>query len=100
MAPGCQLLFITRQWFHAIWVSMYLAPSSARPAASPETLISRGGAEAPMLALFENAATAQAAILHTGARVLRDNSPGVVMLVPDQGLRERLYAAGAMLVVG
>jgi hypothetical protein len=79
---------------------MYFAPSHARPAASHETLIGQGGAEAPMLALFENAATAHAAILHTGARVLRDKSPGVVMLMPDNGLRERLYAAGAMLVVG
>ncbi|EHM00053.1 hypothetical protein HMPREF9946_02747 [Acetobacteraceae bacterium AT-5844] len=79
--------------------AMSRTPLPPRPAASHETLIGRGQIEAPIVALFENAAMAEAAILHTGATVLGDRSPGVVMLAAAQGLRERLYAAGAMLVV-
>jgi hypothetical protein len=76
---------------------MYLAPT--RPAQPFESASISDSNETMLLALFEDAAMASAAIRHTGARLLREASPGVVMLAADQGLRERLYAAGAMLVV-
>ncbi len=72
-----------------------------RPGHSPETLSGSHKAEAPLIALFENEETAEAALHHlSGARVVRHPAAGVRMLAPAPGLREMLYAAGAMLVVG
>jgi hypothetical protein len=72
-----------------------------RPAKPHETLRGPYGVDAPMIALFENEHTARLAVLNlTEARVLRHPRPGVRMLAPAPGLRETLYAAGALLVVG
>jgi hypothetical protein len=81
-------------------MSSTLARLPSRPASSPETLRSAGPVEAPLVALFDSAAGAEAALLSTGARLLRNRSPGVIMVAPQPGLRESLYAAGALLVVG
>ncbi len=70
-----------------------------RSATRPEPLIDQGAAGPALLALFESTASAQAAILSIGARVMRDNTHGVVTLAADSGLRDKLYAAGALLVV-
>lgn len=56
--------------------------------------------DAPILALFEDQAAAQAATARTGARMLRRAAHGVLTFAPAPGLREDLYAAGALLVVG
>ncbi|WP_043830222.1 hypothetical protein [Muricoccus aerilatus] len=53
----------------------------------------------PIVAIFSSEAAARAAIAETGAEVLRLPSPGVAFLRPAQGLVERLYAAGAGLVI-
>lgn len=79
--------------------------TAARPAPSHETLRPSGAEEAPLVALFESAARAEAAIADTGARLLRRGPAGrpdgtVITLAPQEGLRESLYHAGALLVVG
>ncbi|MFC7551703.1 hypothetical protein ACFQU7_04380 [Pseudoroseomonas wenyumeiae] len=57
--------------------------------------------EAPLIALYENEAAAEAALPRLGSiRVLGQSSSGVRMLAPAPGLRETLYASGALLVVG
>ena len=61
---------------------------------SPPTLI-----EAPVVAIFRDDDAALAAIAETSAELMRSPAPGVVLLRPVQGLRERLYAAGAAIVV-
>lgn len=71
-----------------------------RPAPSPESLRQAGPIEAPLVALFDSAAAAGEALRAAGATLWREDSPGVVTLAPGPGLREKLYAAGAMLVVG
>ena len=55
--------------------------------------------DVPVVAVFANEAAALAAVEATGAEVMRIPSPGVVFLRPAQGLAERLYAAGAGIVV-
>ncbi|MBP0495606.1 hypothetical protein [Roseomonas indoligenes] len=55
--------------------------------------------DAPLIAVFSDDETALAAVAETRAELLRTPSPGVVLLRPVQGLRERLYAAGAAVVV-
>ena len=73
---------------------------SHRPALPPQTLRHAGEIEAPVVALFESEAAAQAATARTGARTLRRPASGVLTFAPMPGLREDLYAAGALLVVG
>ncbi|WP_338664851.1 hypothetical protein VQH23_06675 [Pararoseomonas sp. SCSIO 73927] len=55
--------------------------------------------DAPLVAVFPDDESALAAVSETRAELLRRPSPGVVLLRPVQGLRERLYAAGAAVVV-
>ncbi|MFH5923457.1 hypothetical protein [Roseomonas xinghualingensis] len=55
--------------------------------------------EVPLVAIFSSDDDATAAITATHAELLRSPAPGVVLLRPVHGLRERLYAAGAKLVV-
>jgi hypothetical protein len=100
MARECPEPFIFRQRAAAMIKPMFITPTAHRPAMPPETLRGMAGVEAPLVALFDTAENARAAVRSTGARLLRDASPGVVMVAPASGLRERLYAAGAMLVVG
>jgi hypothetical protein len=76
------------------------AMPSDRPALPTETMRPAGDIEAPVVALFESEAAAQAASVRTGARMLRHASHGVMTLAPARALREDLYAAGALLVVG
>ncbi|MFC4169256.1 hypothetical protein [Teichococcus aestuarii] len=71
-----------------------------RPAPSPENLRRAGSIEAPLIALFDSSVAAGDALRSAGATLWREASPGVVILAPLPGLREKLYAAGAMLVVG
>ncbi|HWL82664.1 MAG TPA: hypothetical protein VNR89_17080 [Roseomonas sp.] len=70
-----------------------------RPSLSAETLPTRDSIETPMVALFEDAGAASAALRRAGLTRWRQSSPGVVVLAPLPGLREQLYAAGALLVV-
>ena len=60
---------------------------------SPPTL------DAPLIAVFHDDEAAHAAIAATSAELMCNPAPGIVMLRPFQGLRERLYAAGAAVVV-
>ena len=53
----------------------------------------------PVVAIFPDDAAARTAIAQTGAEVMRLPSPRVAFLRPAQGLVERLYAAGAGLVI-
>ncbi len=53
----------------------------------------------PIVAVFADEDIAHDAIASLGARLLTSPAPGVVLLRPLSGLRERLYAAGAALVV-
>jgi len=55
--------------------------------------------EVPLVAIFTSDDDASAAITATHAELLRNPAPGVVLLRPMHGLRERLYTAGAKLVV-
>ncbi|MCR0983662.1 hypothetical protein [Roseomonas populi] len=55
--------------------------------------------DAPLVAVFADDESALAAVSETRADLLRMPAPGVVLLRPAQGLRERLYAAGAAVVV-
>lgn len=55
--------------------------------------------EVPLVAIFANNGAALAAVEATGAELMRLAAPGVVFLRPSQGLVERLYAAGAGMVV-
>ena len=55
--------------------------------------------DVPIVALFPDAALAFDAIAATAATFLSSPAPGVVLLRPGAGLSERLYAAGAALVV-
>ena len=55
--------------------------------------------EVPVVAIFANDAAALAAVEAAGGEVMRIPSSGVVFLRPAQGLVERLYAAGAGIVV-
>ncbi|MCQ4161113.1 hypothetical protein NON00_14405 [Roseomonas sp. GC11] len=79
---------------------MTLLAFHPRPTISPETLRDAGSIEAPLVALFDTPLAADEGIRAAGATPLRQYAPGVVILAPRPGLRERLYAAGAMLVVG
>lgn len=76
------------------------AMPSHRPALPPQTLRHAGEVDAPVVALFESEAAAQAASTRTVARTLRRSGGGVLTFAPTPGLREDLYAAGALLVVG
>ncbi|MBI0434346.1 hypothetical protein [Roseomonas sp. KE0001] len=77
-----------------------IAPLIAhRPAPPVETAFGPAGREAPLVVLFADAAAAEGALRRAGARLLRHRSGGVVTVEPSPGLRERLYAAGALLVV-
>jgi hypothetical protein len=55
--------------------------------------------EPPLVAIFRSDDAASAAIAETQAELMRRPAPGVVLLRPMHGLRERLYASGAALVV-
>jgi hypothetical protein len=81
-----------------MFTPFYLA--STRPSRSPETLRPTGLVEAPLVALFDSQAGAEAALASIGGRLLSNRSQGVITMEPAAGLRESLYAAGAMLVVG
>jgi hypothetical protein len=74
--------------------------TATRPSRSPKTLRAAGLVEAPLVALFDSQAGADAALASTGGRLLSNRSQGVITMAPAAGLRESLYAAGAMLVVG
>jgi hypothetical protein len=87
-------MFICRTRFAAI------SPQCPATAPPTETMRPAGDIEAPVVALFESEAAARAASVRTGARMLRHASHGVMTLAPARGLREDLYAAGALLVVG
>jgi hypothetical protein len=98
MAQDCRKFFIFRKPPAAMVPAMFTA---ARPALAPDTLLGTHAVEAPLIALFESEEAALAALPRLGgARVLRRPSAGVRMLAPMPGLRETLYAAGALLVVG
>lgn len=56
-------------------------------------------AEPPTVAIFPNDDDALAAVTATRAELLRRPAPGVLLLRPARGLSERLYAAGAVVVV-
>jgi len=73
---------------------------SPRPAAPAEILPPAGSIDSPLIALFDSGKPVQEALRRAGVLQWRESSPGVVALAPQPGLRERLYAAGAMLVVG
>jgi hypothetical protein len=79
---------------------MTLSDTLSRPAAPQDTLRHAGLIEAPVVALFEDAELASAAPARVSASAWRHRTPCVVVLAPEPGLRERLYAAGAILVVG
>jgi hypothetical protein len=75
--------------------------TAARPSLAPETLLGPLAVEAPLIALYESEEAAEAALPRLGdIRVLGQSSSGVRMLAPAPGLREILYATGALLVVG
>lgn len=71
-----------------------------RPAPSPESLRAAGPIDSPLIALFDSSGAASDALREAGATLWREDAPGVIVLAPGPGLREKLYAAGAMLVVG
>ncbi|MFC3126578.1 hypothetical protein ACFOD4_16055 [Pseudoroseomonas globiformis] len=76
-------------------------PTTApRPAPATEPLPALGSFDTPIVALFDTAASASVALQRAGVTLWREASPGVVAMAPHPGLREQLYAAGAMLVVG
>ncbi|WP_147426093.1 hypothetical protein [Teichococcus wenyumeiae] len=78
-----------------------LTATATRPSLASETLRGPCAVEAPLIALYENEAAAEAALPRLGSiRVLGQSSSGVRMLAPAPGLRETLYASGALLVVG
>ncbi|MBC9177547.1 hypothetical protein [Pseudoroseomonas ludipueritiae] len=75
--------------------------TATRPFLAPEPRPGRHAVEAPLIALYESEEAAEAALPHLGGiRVLGQSSSGVRMLAPAPGLRETLYASGALLVVG
>ena len=74
----------------------HLAP---RPVPSTEPLPASGSFDAPVVALFESRDGAAAALVRAGVTQWREISSGVVAMPPLCGLRDRLYAAGALLVV-
>lgn len=53
----------------------------------------------PIVAIFADEDVAMDAIAETRATFVTSPAPGVVLLRPRSGLCERLYAAGAALVV-
>ena len=65
-------------------MSIALAPTPAAP---------------PVVAVFADEDMALAAIASTAATLVTSPAPGVIVLQPHAGLRERLYAAGAAIVV-
>ena len=65
------------------------------PAVAPAAIM----ADAPLVAIFPNDDDALAAVAETSAELLRSPAPGVLLLRPARGLSERLYAAGAVVVV-
>ncbi|WP_419896285.1 hypothetical protein [Roseomonas sp. USHLN139] len=79
---------------------MTLSAPLPRPSAPHDTLRNAGLIESPVVALFDDAELASAAPRRVSATEWRHRTPRVVVLAPDPGLRERLYAAGAILVVG
>jgi len=76
-----------------------LAHLLPRPALPSETLPARGCVETPVVALFDRSGDTGEALRRAGLRHWREASQGVVVLAPSPGLRERLYAAGALVVV-
>ncbi len=66
-----------------------LIPPDAPPA-SPAAL--------PAIALFADDHAAAEGLLLSGATLLRTAGPGVLLLVAEEGLTNRLYEAGALLV--
>ncbi|WP_159998819.1 hypothetical protein [Roseomonas sp. 18066] len=79
---------------------MTLSQFLPRPSVPQDTLRRAGLIESPVVALFDDADLASAAPGRVAATEWRHRTPCVVVLAPDPGLRERLYAAGAILVVG
>lgn len=76
-----------------------LALLAPRPAAPGEILPAAGSIDSPLIALFDSGKPVQEALRRAGAVRWQESSPGVVAVAPLPGLRERLYAAGALLVV-
>ncbi|MBO1074267.1 hypothetical protein [Roseomonas marmotae] len=77
---------------------MFIAPV-LRPADRLQMLSRSRQTPAAVIALFESEEIADAALHDLGTEVLQRASAGVRMLTPAPGLREMLYAAGALLVV-
>ncbi|WP_458095001.1 hypothetical protein [Roseomonas sp. WA12] len=65
----------------------------------PSPASAHATAEAPIVAIFPSDDHALAAVTETSAELLRSPAPGVLLLRPARGLSERLYAAGAIVVV-
>lgn len=78
-----------------------LTATATRPSLPPRPRPDADAVEAPLIALYESEEAAEAALPCLGeVRVLGQSSSGVRMLAPAPGLRETLYASGALLVVG
>jgi hypothetical protein len=101
MARECPEAFIIRKPSAAM-VRAMLTNTAIRPSFIPKPLPgSRAVDAAAMIVLFESEEAAQAALPRLGGiRVLGQSASGVRMLAPAPGLRETLYATGALLVVG
>lgn len=74
--------------------------SCHRPVLPPATIHRAAGPEAPLVALFEDEDAAARARAETVGRLLGSPSGGVLTFAAAPGLREDLYAAGALLVMG
>jgi hypothetical protein len=82
-------------------VRAMLTNTATRPVCVPKPLPGSRAVDAAVIALFESEEAAQAALPRLdGIRVLGQSASGVRMLAPAPGLRETLYATGALLVVG
>lgn len=78
-----------------------LTATATRPSLAPEPRSIPCAVETALIALYESEEAAEAALPRLeGIRVLGQSSSGVRMLAPAPGLRETLYATGALLVVG
>ncbi|WP_431281370.1 hypothetical protein ACQW02_18435 [Humitalea sp. 24SJ18S-53] len=73
--------------------------SHIQPLVPPDAVLT-SAAPIPAIALFSDDAEAGRGIAQAGARLLRNAAPGVVLLVNEEGLAQRLYDAGALLVFG